>query len=137
MTVHKILNYRKGSTLSTLRRDSGTESEQQLRLVFSAMKYRTVVMYAEIGCFVACVCGWILVCSTLVIQYWRYSEVGKTVLTNGHTYSNLWKDCLTDSTGMTDCKEFPSLLGLDCKTFLLLLLRQNLIIPSVKVFIRQ
>uniref|UniRef100_W5L3W5 Claudin-10-like n=1 Tax=Astyanax mexicanus TaxID=7994 RepID=W5L3W5_ASTMX len=76
------------------------------------MKYRSVVMYIEIGCFVACVCGWILVCATLPIQYWTYSEVATSVLTNSHTFSNLWKDCMTDLTGMVDCKVFPSLLSL-------------------------
>uniref|UniRef100_A0A671M3V4 Uncharacterized protein n=1 Tax=Sinocyclocheilus anshuiensis TaxID=1608454 RepID=A0A671M3V4_9TELE len=69
-------------------------------------------MYTEIGCFVACVCGWILVCSTMPTNYWTYSEVDSLVLTSGHYFSNLWKDCLSDSTGVTDCKEFPTLLAL-------------------------
>ncbi|XP_016097615.1 claudin-10-like [Sinocyclocheilus grahami] len=73
---------------------------------------RTVMMYTEIGCFVACVCGWILVCSTMPTNYWTYSEVDSLVLTSGHYFSNLWKDCLSDSTGVTDCKEFPTLLAL-------------------------
>ncbi|XP_076858199.1 claudin-10-like isoform X10 [Brachyhypopomus gauderio] len=76
------------------------------------MNYRTVIMYTEIGCFVTCVCGWILVCSTLPIQYWTYSEVSRTVITSARFFSNLWKDCTSDSTGKTDCKEFPSLLAL-------------------------
>uniref|UniRef100_A0A8C0Y412 Claudin n=2 Tax=Cyprinus carpio TaxID=7962 RepID=A0A8C0Y412_CYPCA len=76
------------------------------------MHYRTLMMYTEIGCFVACVCGWILVCSTMPINYWTYSEVESLVLTSGHYFSNLWKDCLTDSTGVSDCKEFPTLLAL-------------------------
>ncbi|XP_072541389.1 claudin-10 [Salminus brasiliensis] len=76
------------------------------------MKYRTVMMYMEMGCFVACVCGWILVCATLPIQYWTHSEVGTSVLTNSRSFSNLWKDCMSDQTGMMDCKEFPSLLSL-------------------------
>ncbi|XP_043089979.1 claudin-10 isoform X5 [Puntigrus tetrazona] len=76
------------------------------------MHYRTVIMYTEMGCFVACVCGWILVCSTMPIEYWTYSEVESIVLTSGHYFSNLWKDCLSDSTGISDCKDFPTLLAL-------------------------
>ncbi|KAL6485284.1 hypothetical protein MHYP_G00073290 [Metynnis hypsauchen] len=78
----------------------------------TAMNFRTVIMYVEIGCFVVCVCGWILVCSTMPLEYWTYSEVGTTVITSAHMFSNLWKDCMSDSTGMTDCKDFPSLLSL-------------------------
>ncbi|KAM7365451.1 hypothetical protein PAMP_016374 [Pampus punctatissimus] len=76
------------------------------------MKNRTVVMYMEIGCFVSCLCGWILVCSTLPTEYWTFSEVGSIVLTTSNYYSNLWKDCISDTTGVSDCKDYPSMLGL-------------------------
>uniref|UniRef100_A0A3B4ZWV0 Claudin-10-like n=1 Tax=Stegastes partitus TaxID=144197 RepID=A0A3B4ZWV0_9TELE len=76
------------------------------------MKHRTVVMYMEIGCFVSCLCGWILVCSTLPTEYWTFSEVGSIVLTTSNYYSNLWKDCISDTTGVSDCKDYPSLLAL-------------------------
>ncbi|CAL8307607.1 unnamed protein product [Merluccius merluccius] len=76
------------------------------------MKYRTVVMYLEVGCFVSCLCGWILVCSTLPTEYWNFSEVGSTVLTTANYYSNLWMDCISDTTGVSDCKYYPSMLGL-------------------------
>lgn len=76
------------------------------------MKYRTVVMYVEIGCFVSCLCGWILVCSTLPTEYWTFSEVGSIVLTTSNYYSNLWRDCISDTTGVSDCKDYPSMLAL-------------------------
>ncbi|KAG7251912.1 hypothetical protein CRUP_032331 [Coryphaenoides rupestris] len=76
------------------------------------MKYRTVVMYLEVGCFVSCLCGWILVCSTLPTEYWNFSEVGSSVLTTANYYSNLWMDCISDTTGVSDCKYYPSMLGL-------------------------
>ncbi|CAB1433495.1 unnamed protein product [Pleuronectes platessa] len=76
------------------------------------MTYRTLVMYLEIGCFVSCLCGWILVCSTLPTEYWTFSEVGSIVLTTSNYYSNLWKDCISDTTGVSDCKDYPSMLGL-------------------------
>ncbi|XP_034720434.1 claudin-10 [Etheostoma cragini] len=76
------------------------------------MEYRTVVMYVEIGCFVSSLFGWILVCSTLPTEYWTFSEVSNVVLTTGNFYYNLWKDCVSDTTGMSDCKEYPSMLAL-------------------------
>ncbi|XP_037095753.1 claudin-10-like [Syngnathus acus] len=77
------------------------------------MGYRTVVMYMEIGCFVTCVSGWILVCSTMPTEIWTWSEVGSIVLTTSNYFSNLWKDCVSDSTGVSDCKGIPSLLALN------------------------
>lgn len=82
------------------------------------MKYRTVVMYMEIGCFVTCLCGWILVCSTLPTEYWTFSEVGSVVLTTSNYYSNLWRDCISDTTGVSDCKDYPSMLGLPSRTII-------------------
>ncbi|XP_012731325.2 claudin-10 [Fundulus heteroclitus] len=76
------------------------------------MEYRTVIMYVEIGCFVSCLCGWILVCSTLPTEYWTFSEVGSIVLTTSNYYSNLWRDCISDTTGVSDCKDYPSMLAL-------------------------
>lgn len=81
----------------------------------AAMNYRTVVMYMEIGCFVVCVSGWILVCSTMPTEIWTWSEVESIVLTSSNYFSNLWKDCVSDSTGVSDCKGIPSMFGLNCK----------------------
>ncbi|XP_040913234.1 claudin-10-like [Toxotes jaculatrix] len=77
------------------------------------MGYRTVVMYMEIGCFVICVSGWILVCSTMPTEIWTWSEVDSIVLTTSNYFSNLWKDCISDSTGVSDCKGIPSMLALN------------------------
>ncbi|XP_065150049.1 claudin-10-like [Paramisgurnus dabryanus] len=76
------------------------------------MGQRTVVMYVEIGCFVSCLCGWILICSTMATEYWTFSEVGSVMLTTGNYYSNLWMDCVSDTTGVSDCKYYPSLMDL-------------------------
>ncbi|KAL4635766.1 claudin-10-like [Arapaima gigas] len=77
------------------------------------MQQREVIMYTEIGCFVLCFSGWILVCSTMPTEYWNYSTVDSVVLTTTNFFSNLWKDCISDSTGVSDCKDFPSLLALE------------------------
>ncbi|ROL41689.1 Claudin-10 [Anabarilius grahami] len=76
------------------------------------MRQGTVVMYVEIGCFLSCLCGWILICSTLVTEYWCFSEVSSVVLTTGNYYSNLWMDCVSDTTGVSDCKYYPSMMDL-------------------------
>lgn len=69
-------------------------------------------MYSEIACFVVCVCGWILVCSTMPTEQWTFSTAESIVLTTSNYFSNLWKDCISDSTGVSDCKGFPSMLAL-------------------------
>ncbi|KAK2856768.1 hypothetical protein Q5P01_005503 [Channa striata] len=76
------------------------------------MRYRTTVMYMEIGCFVACLCGWMLVCSTLPTPFWSYSENSGVVITTADFYSNLWMDCLADNTGASACKNYPSMMAL-------------------------
>lgn len=70
-------------------------------------------MYMEIGCFVICVAGWILVCSTMPTEIWTWSEVDSIVLTTSNYFSNLWKDCISDSTGVSDCKGIPSMLAIN------------------------
>lgn len=72
-------------------------------------------MYIEIGCFICCICGWMLNCSTLPTEYWNFSEVGDAVLTTVNYYSNLWMDCVSDTTGVSDCKYYPSLMALPGK----------------------
>lgn len=76
------------------------------------MRQRTVVMYVEIGCFVSCLCGWVLNCSTLATEYWVVSESASVVLSAGDYYSNLWMDCVTDTTGVSDSKYYPSVMDL-------------------------
>uniref|UniRef100_A0A8C9QZ64 Si:ch211-181l5.2 n=1 Tax=Scleropages formosus TaxID=113540 RepID=A0A8C9QZ64_SCLFO len=73
----------------------------------------TLLMYLEISCFVVCLSGWALVCSTMPTEYWNFSTGDGAVLTSSSYYSNLWKDCVSDSTGVSDCKEFVSMLALE------------------------
>ncbi|KAA0713231.1 Claudin-10 Oligodendrocyte-specific protein-like [Triplophysa tibetana] len=70
-------------------------------------------MATEIVAFVLSVSGWILVSSTLPTDYWKVSSVDGTVITTATFWSNLWKTCVTDSTGVSNCKDFPSMLALD------------------------
>lgn len=70
-------------------------------------------MYQEILAFILSSSGWVLVSSTLPTDYWKVSSLDGTVITTATYWSNLWKTCVTDSTGVSNCKDFPSMLALD------------------------
>ncbi|XP_072300708.1 claudin-10-like [Eucyclogobius newberryi] len=69
-------------------------------------------MFQEILTFILATSGWVLVCSTLPTDYWKVSSLDGTVITTATFWSNLWKTCVTDSTGVSNCKDFPSMLAL-------------------------
>uniref|UniRef100_A0A8C6S5J9 Claudin 10a n=1 Tax=Neogobius melanostomus TaxID=47308 RepID=A0A8C6S5J9_9GOBI len=77
------------------------------------MSRRMGRMATEIVAFLLTISGWILVSSTLPTDYWKVSSVDGTVITTATFWSNLWKTCVTDSTGVSNCKDFPSMLALD------------------------
>uniref|UniRef100_A0A8D0DVG3 Claudin n=1 Tax=Salvator merianae TaxID=96440 RepID=A0A8D0DVG3_SALMN len=68
---------------------------------------------AEIIAFLLVISGWVLVSSTLPTDYWKVSSIDGTVITTATFWANLWKTCVTDSTGVSNCKDFPSMLALD------------------------
>ncbi|XP_075467866.1 claudin-10-like [Ascaphus truei] len=70
-------------------------------------------MASEIIAFLLAVSGWVLVSSTLPTDYWKVSSIDGTVITTATFWSNLWKTCVTDSTGVSNCKDFPSMLALE------------------------
>lgn len=83
-------------------------------------------MATEIVAFLLTISGWILVSSTLPTDYWKVSSVDGTVITTATFWSNLWKTCVTDSTGVSNCKDFPSMLALDGEFLSFLILRTEL-----------
>ncbi|XP_042355816.1 claudin-15-like [Plectropomus leopardus] len=56
--------------------------------------------------------GWLMVGIALPNRYWRVSTVDGNVITTSTIYENLWMSCATDSTGVHNCRDFPSLLAL-------------------------
>ncbi|XP_062852835.1 claudin-10a [Trichomycterus rosablanca] len=70
-------------------------------------------MVIEIIALLLSISGWVLISSTLPTDYWKVSSVDGTVITTATFWSNLWKTCVTDSTGVSNCKDFPSMLALD------------------------
>lgn len=57
--------------------------------------------------------GWVMVGIAIPNRYWKVSTVDGSVITTSTIYENLWMSCATDSTGIHNCHEFPSLLALN------------------------
>ncbi|XP_061596896.1 claudin-15-like isoform X2 [Cololabis saira] len=64
-----------------------------------------------LACFLGFL-GWLLVGVAIPNRYWRESSVDGNVITTSTIYENLWMSCATDSTGVHNCRDFPSLLAL-------------------------
>lgn len=63
------------------------------------------------GFFMAAL-GLLMLGVTLPNSYWRVSTVHGNVITTNTIYENLWYSCATDSLGVSNCWEFPSMLAL-------------------------
>ncbi|MGH0126303.1 UNVERIFIED_CONTAM: hypothetical protein FKN15_029316 [Acipenser sinensis] len=50
--------------------------------------------------------------SCLANNSWKVSTVAGSVITSSTLYENLWKACAKDSTGVSNCRDFESLLAL-------------------------
>ncbi|XP_040057110.2 claudin-10 [Gasterosteus aculeatus] len=57
--------------------------------------------------------GWVFVLCTMAMDFWRTSQLGgqggSFIIKVAWYWSNLWKDCYTDSTAVTNCRDFPVL----------------------------
>ncbi|XP_044079730.1 claudin-15b [Siniperca chuatsi] len=56
--------------------------------------------------------GWITIFISLQDQYWKESTQDGSVIITATIYENLWMSCASDSTGIYDCRDFPSLFAL-------------------------
>lgn len=63
------------------------------------------------GFFIAAL-GLLMLGVTLPNSYWRVSTVHGNVITTNTVFENLWHSCATDSLGVYNCWEFPSMLAL-------------------------
>ncbi|XP_007885328.1 claudin-18 isoform X1 [Callorhinchus milii] len=66
----------------------------------------------EITGFLMAIAGWMLSGFSLASNYWKISTIQGSVITSSRLYENLWKSCAQDNTGVFNCREFESLLGL-------------------------
>uniref|UniRef100_A0A3Q0SML7 Claudin n=1 Tax=Amphilophus citrinellus TaxID=61819 RepID=A0A3Q0SML7_AMPCI len=61
--------------------------------------------------------GWLFVMCTLAMDYWRVSRIGgqggSFIIKVAWYWSNLWNDCFTDSTAVTNCREYPVLWNIE------------------------
>lgn len=69
----------------------------------------TVEAFAFLLGFIA----WLMVGVALPNRNWKVSTVDGNVITTSTIYENLWMSCATDSTGVHNCRDFPSLLALN------------------------
>ncbi|KAJ3589128.1 hypothetical protein NHX12_009976 [Muraenolepis orangiensis] len=56
--------------------------------------------------------GWIAIMVSLQDQYWKESTTEGSVITTSTIYENLWMSCASDSTGIFNCRDYPSLFAL-------------------------
>uniref|UniRef100_A0A8C4YKL3 Claudin n=1 Tax=Gopherus evgoodei TaxID=1825980 RepID=A0A8C4YKL3_9SAUR len=66
----------------------------------------------EITGFLLSLCGWLIVEATLPNSYWKISTIHGNVITTSRLFENLWKSCAEDSTGVSNCRKFDSMLAL-------------------------
>ncbi|XP_008944312.1 PREDICTED: claudin-15-like [Merops nubicus] len=66
----------------------------------------------EIVGFLLCLVGWAIIGATLPNKYWKVSSIHGTVITTSTLYENLWKTCAEDSTGVSNCRDFDTMLAL-------------------------
>ncbi|KAM7160510.1 claudin-15-like isoform 2-T2 [Macrochelys suwanniensis] len=66
----------------------------------------------EVTGFLLSLCGWLIVGATLSNSYWKISTIHGNVITTSSLFENLWKSCAEDSTGVSNCRKFDSVLAL-------------------------
>ncbi|XP_060096839.1 claudin-15-like [Heteronotia binoei] len=93
----------------------------------------------EITGFLFCVCGCMLVGAVLSNSYWKVSSTHGSVITSSTIYENLWHSCAEDSTGISNCREFDTLLALPayiqaCRALMITSLVLGLLSILVTVF---
>ncbi|KAJ1090411.1 hypothetical protein NDU88_003543 [Pleurodeles waltl] len=93
----------------------------------------------EITGFLLGLGGWLLTGVTVPNNYWKISTVQGNVITTSRVYENLWKSCAQDSTGISSCKTFDSLLSLPahvqaCRALMIIALALGLLAMALSLF---
>lgn len=77
------------------------------------MKIRVVQIWG----FLMTVLGWIFVACTMAMEGWKISSVGgmggSSIVKVAWHWSSLWRSCVTDSTAVTNCYDFPVLWSVE------------------------
>lgn len=105
----------------TLRR-SGASAEKRAASDSAASEMRKRLI--QILGFLLTSLGWVFVLCTLAMDYWRITQIGgqggSFIIKVAWYWSNLWKDCFTDSTAVTNCRDFPVLWTVTRKNWALI-----------------
>lgn len=74
--------------------------------VFYDMRKRLIQIFG----FLITSLGWLFVLCTMAMDFWRISQIGgqggSFIIKVAWYWSNLWKDCFSDSTAVTNCRDF-------------------------------
>lgn len=70
---------------------------------------------AEVLAFLLGFLSVIMVGVSLQNPYWRVSSDDGNVIRTSTIYENLWTSCASDSSGSSNCRDFPSLFALSGK----------------------
>uniref|UniRef100_A0AAY4D995 Claudin n=1 Tax=Denticeps clupeoides TaxID=299321 RepID=A0AAY4D995_9TELE len=82
--------------------------------------------------------SWLLTGASLANDHWKTSSVAGSVIISSRSYQNLWRSCAEDSTGVSNCKDFESLLSLPgyiqgCRALMIIALLMGLISIIISV----
>ncbi|XP_041118700.1 claudin-15-like isoform X2 [Polyodon spathula] len=66
----------------------------------------------EIIGFLLSITSWLITGSCLANNSWKVSTMSGSLITSSVRYENLWKACAKDSTGVSNCRDFESMLAL-------------------------
>lgn len=104
--------------------------EQGVFLQLHKMRKRLIQIFG----FLITSLGWLFVLCTMAMDYWRITQLGgqggSFIIKVAWYWSNLWKDCFTDSTAVTNCRDFPVLWSVTRKCLIWIL--YNLLTLSTK-----
>ncbi|KAF3698561.1 Claudin-15 [Channa argus] len=62
--------------------------------------------------FIMCIISWLVNGAALSNDYWKISSVSGNVITSQRLFENLWHSCAENAGGLSECRDFQSLLDL-------------------------
>ncbi|XP_048845608.1 claudin-15-like [Brienomyrus brachyistius] len=90
----------------------------------------------EVTGFMLGAASWLLTGVALANDYWKVSTYSGSVIVSNRQYENLWHSCAEDSSGVSNCRDFQSMLSLPgylqaCRALMII----ALVLGLISVFI--
>ncbi|XP_023653937.1 claudin 15-like a [Paramormyrops kingsleyae] len=90
----------------------------------------------EVAGFMLGAASWLLTGAALGNDYWKVSTYSGSVIVSNRQYENLWHSCAEDSSGVSNCRDFESMLALPgylqaCRALMII----ALVLGLISVFI--